>query len=118
MLNSIFELRPWASSQKEIEGMPRGMLRVVEGSMLYFFARDYFRGFGEIVDAGAFLGASSFCLAKGLEDNDEIRAKSGRLHAYDLFTVWREQETTDQFMTSELKRPSGPVAVVVEIRLA
>ncbi|MDQ6869947.1 MAG: class I SAM-dependent methyltransferase [Pseudomonadota bacterium] len=104
MLDSIFKHRPWASSQKEIEGMPRGMLRVVEGSMLYFLARDYFRGFGEIIDAGAFLGASSFCLAKGLEDNNEIRAKSGRLHAYDLFTVWREQERSDQFMASELKR--------------
>jgi hypothetical protein len=104
MIDSIFKLRPWASSQKEIEGMPRGMLRIVEGSMLYFLARDYFRGFGEIIDAGAFLGASSFCLARGLEDNPKIGAKSGRLHAYDLFTVWREPETTYQFMASELNR--------------
>ena len=104
MKDSIFHLRPWVSSQKEIDGMPKGMLGLVEGSLLYFIARDYFHGFGEIIDAGAFLGASSYCLAKGLEVNSKIIAKSGRLHAYDLFTVWREQETTDFYMATELKR--------------
>jgi hypothetical protein len=46
-------------------------------------------------------------LAKGLEDNAGITTKSGRLHAYDLFEPWREQETTDQLMAHELKRIFG-----------
>jgi hypothetical protein len=87
--------------------MPAGMLGRVEGALLYFMARDYFKGFGEIIDAGAFLGASSYCLGKGLEDNAGLRSKSGRLHAYDLFELWREQESTDRFMAYELKRIFG-----------
>jgi Methyltransferase domain len=103
-MNSIFTDKPWLRSQIEISGMPSGMLGKLEGALLYFLSRDYFRGYGEIIDAGSFLGASSYCLAKGLDDNANIRSKSGRVHAYDLFEVWLEQETTEQFMASELKR--------------
>jgi hypothetical protein len=104
---SLFTDKPWVKSQVEVQGMPAGMLGSMEGALLYFLARDYFKGYGEIIDAGAFLGASSYCLGKGLEDNAGIKSKSGRLHAYDLFELWREQESTDQFMAYELKRIFG-----------
>ena len=84
--------------------MPAGMLGYEEAALLYFLAKDYFRGFGEIIDAGSFLGSSSYCLAKGLDENNTIDIKSGRLHAYDLFEIWREQETSYKFMASELMR--------------
>src|ERR1700730_13227550 len=103
-MNTIFTDKPWQNSHAEIDGMPTGMLGRLEGALLYFLCRDFFQGFGEIIDAGSFLGASSFCLARGLEDNTKIKSKSGRLHAYDLFEVWLEQETTEKFMASELKR--------------
>jgi hypothetical protein len=106
-MTALFTDKPWVKSQMEVQGMPAGMLGSMEGALLYFLARDYFKGYGELIDAGAFLGASSYCLAKGLEDNAGITTKSGRLHAYDLFELWREQETTDQFMAHELKRIFG-----------
>ena len=79
-----FQNPPWQLPGATVEGLPAGMLRSREASMLYHLARDYFSGMGDIIDAGAFLGASSFCLAKGLQDNQSIGATSGRIHAYDF----------------------------------
>jgi hypothetical protein len=106
-MHEIFERKPWLSSQEEIAGMPSGMLGDLEGALLYFLARDYFRGFGEMVDAGSFLGSSSYCLAKGLDENKILKTKSGRLHAFDLFEIWREQESSSTVMASELSRNFG-----------
>ena len=103
-MSDYFSERPWMTSGASVEGMPPGMLSGEEGCLLHWLAKNYFSGAGDIIDAGAFLGSSSFCLAKGLEDNPRIVAKSGRVHAYDLFEVWREQGTTWQFMAGELKR--------------
>jgi len=75
--------------------------------MLYHLARSYFRGYGEILDLGVFLGASSYCLAHGLEDNTIVAGKSGRLHAYDLFEVWHEEGQTDEQMAADLRRIFG-----------
>jgi hypothetical protein len=69
----------WVRSQIEVQGMPAGMLGSMEGALLYFLARDYFKGYGEIIDAGT----------------------------YDLFELWREQESTDQFTAHELNRIFG-----------
>jgi hypothetical protein len=83
------------------------MLRPREGSLLYHLARDYFRGHGEMIDLGVFLGASSYCLASGLEENVAIAKKAGRLHAYDLFEVWHEEGQTDEEMAADLQRIFG-----------
>jgi hypothetical protein len=106
-MHEIFTRKPWLASQAEIAGMPSGMLGTLEGALLYFLARDYFRGFGEMVDAGSFLGSSSYCLAKGLDENIAVKTKSGRLHAFDLFEIWLEQESTPTFMATELSRNFG-----------
>ncbi len=100
----LFEKRPWIRPEASVDGMPVGMLSHEEGALLRCLAKEYYSGRGEIIDAGAFLGASSYCLAKGLEENAKISSKAGLIHAYDLFEVWREQETTWTFMAHELKR--------------
>ena len=62
--------------------------------MLFFVAKDYYSGNGEIMDVGAFLGTSSFCLAKGLFENPVVGNKGKRIHAYDAFVPWKEPAGT------------------------
>src|SRR3712207_3988236 len=78
------------------EGGPAGMLRRGEASLRHHLARDWYGGSGEIIDAGAFLGASSYALGRGLEQNPRVADKAGRIHAYGLFAVWREEGQTEQ----------------------
>lgn len=98
--------RPWASDTN-VEGLPRGMLGGTEAALLYRLARDYYGGYGDIIDAGAFLGSSSYCLARGLSENRSIAAKANRLHAFDLFEVWKEPGGTDEGMIEAIRRDFG-----------
>jgi hypothetical protein len=83
------------ASQADLEGapvpahvlLPKGMLEVSEQKLLYLLARDYYDGAGEIIDAGAFCGASSYALAAGVADNQRVSKKDGRVHSYDLFQI-------------------------------
>ena len=59
------------------------MLSHAEKRLLYFLARDYHSGQGEIVDAGCFLGGSTIALAQGLL-NRPVRSHAS-VHAFDLF---------------------------------
>lgn len=93
---SVFDLAPWKPKGDVVADRPYGLLAKEEAAMLYFLARDFYTGSGEIVDAGAFLGTSSFCLAKGLADNIRVNSRYKRIHAYDAFKPWREPAgTTD-----------------------
>src|SRR5262245_14469432 len=67
-----------------LESVP-GMLTRAERQFLYFAAREFYSGSGEIVDAGAFLGASALALAAGLHDNRTVRHKAKRISSYDFF---------------------------------
>lgn len=62
-----------------------GMLIHEERSMLHWLTRHMYRGIGEIVELGVFLGSSSASLASGLEANDRVREKNKRIHSYDRF---------------------------------
>ena len=66
MTADLFRTQPWLTDWSGIDGIPKGMLGPREGSMLYTLTREYYRGYGEIVDAGAFLGSSAYCFARGL----------------------------------------------------
>ena len=63
-----------------------GMLAVEERQFLYHLARDVYRDYGEILDIGAFLGASACALAAGLRDNPRPIRRSRRIRSYDFFT--------------------------------
>jgi hypothetical protein len=62
------------------------MLSHNERNLLYYLARDYFRGAGKIVDAGCFLGGSTVPLAVGLRDSGR-QYPSPVIHTYDLFLL-------------------------------
>lgn len=97
--------------------MPSGMLGADEAALLFFIARDYYGGFGDVVDAGAFLGASSFCLAKGLGENQRVSGKPGRIHAFDMFQVWKEPGSTDQAVADMMRDIFGVEAANYESTL-
>jgi hypothetical protein len=58
------------------------MLGHEERSLLNWITANEYSGCGAIIDAGAFLGASAFCLASGLRAN-HLPAKP--IHSYDYF---------------------------------
>jgi hypothetical protein len=63
-----------------------GMSRAIERTMLSWLTGRFYRGEGEIVELGTFIGASSISLASGLSLNPLPRGeKSKRIHAFDRF---------------------------------
>jgi hypothetical protein len=83
--------KPWlrAGIPAEVD-FPRGMLGPEERRMLFWAAAAGYTGAGVLVDAGAFAGASAFCLAAGLSRSAHRGAPCARVHSYDLFVAQDE----------------------------
>ncbi len=66
---------------------PISMLSPIEHKLLYLIGKEHYQGKGIIIDAGAFGGASAFCLAAGVNRNSKIDTqKFGNIiHSYDNF---------------------------------
>ncbi len=82
----------WA---KLITGQPAefGMTSSQEQSYFINCARSEYKGAGEIVDLGCWLGSTTISLVKGLLKNPNIDdAKNRKVHAYDLFLWHRSME--------------------------
>lgn len=56
-----------------------------ERDLLFSLAKYYYRGKGDIIDAGIFMGSSTFCFTSGLADNPH--ASGGTIHSYDRAIV-------------------------------
>src|SRR5690349_21477142 len=78
--------KPWNNNEPPSEiYYPRGMLGAEERRMLYWLTAHYYQAAGIVVDAGAFAGASAFCLAAGLAKSKFAHAVTARVSSYDLF---------------------------------
>jgi hypothetical protein len=79
--------KPWLDvhAPREIY-LPNGMLGGEERRLL-FWAGLHFQGRGTVVDAGAFAGASAYCLACGLERSPRNSSPLARVHSYDMFKI-------------------------------
>jgi hypothetical protein len=75
------------------------MLSTSERALLYWLARDYYTGAGEIVDGGCFVGGSTLALAYGLLDGGHEWERP-RIHVYDLFA-------SDPYMVEYYFKPLG-----------
>ena len=73
--------------------IPKGMISPGEIMLLFDLARLNFSRKGEIVNAGAFIGASAYALAAGMSEN-EITTPERFVHSYDLF-VARDRSVAD-----------------------
>ena len=89
--DALVKTKPWeaeASTMPREIYQPKGMIGEEERRCYYWLGKNWVSGQGCIVDAGAFLGASTYCFAAGA-------AAAGRrefgdaqlLHAYDYFKV-------------------------------
>lgn len=79
--------KPWKSDTSSPANLsyPRGMLGAEERQCLYYLTSTHYSGSGRIIDAGAFLGASSFALAAGLAVSPYSKAEHARVVSYDCF---------------------------------
>jgi len=81
--------KPWATQEPSSHLLrPVGMVGPKERACYYWLARNWLSGRGAVVDAGSFLGASTFCFAAGAEAAGYVEF-NGRpaIHAYDYFKV-------------------------------
>jgi hypothetical protein len=80
--STIFEVR-----NPTCTAVTKCMLSLYELAFLYMVSKDYYTGFGEIVDLGPLLGLSTNALARGLLDNNHLLSpeKYKRIHSFDLF---------------------------------
>lgn len=59
-----------------------------ERQLFHWVAANAYSGFGEIIDAGAFLGGSARCFATGLIKGNFEGHCGGRIHSYDLYRYY------------------------------
>ena len=79
--------RPYALERAP--DLPPDMLSMMlpaERDVLFSIAKNYCVGAGDIIDAGVFLGASTHCFVRGLEQNPR---GTGRIHAYERAIIGR-----------------------------
>jgi hypothetical protein len=94
--------KPWNNpgwpTNAAIHG-PKGMIGPEERACYYWLGRNWLAGHGCIVDAGSFVGASTFCFAAGAADGGRRAFNGGKLvHAFDYFKV------VDQYVGEALSR--------------
>jgi len=85
--NRGFETAPWKRVAADEIATTRAYTFLEERQLAVWLARDRYRGRGEIVDAGAFLGGSALSFAIGLDRNERVAdsEKVGRIHSFDTF---------------------------------
>jgi hypothetical protein len=86
------DLSRFSLTELPFDPRPFSMLSPREESLLYALAKERYEGAGAIIDAGAFLGASTLCLGEGLRENPAFQSRKGEnlpiwppIHSYDLF---------------------------------
>ena len=105
--------KPWLAPGAGIPAVvdePKGMIGPEERRAYYWLGRNRLSGAGCIVDAGAFVGASTFCFAAGAADGGRRDFRGGPLvHAYDYFKV------VDEYVGNAIARDFRPIAAGEEI---
>jgi predicted O-methyltransferase YrrM len=94
--------KPWNSSPVPNEIYEtKGMLGDEERRALFWLAENYYAKKGCIVDAGAYAGASAFCLASGLAKRADLSLEEPVIYSYDFF------EAKDGYVASQLAKDFG-----------
>jgi hypothetical protein len=102
---SILRDKPWTRTTAPAEVLQRkGMIGPAERACYYWFGRYWFSGDGAIVDAGAFVGASTAAFAAGAAASAKTAgASKPYVHAYDYF------EVIDEYVGAAISRDFGPI---------
>lgn len=115
-MDKVLSTKPWQAADFNVpEGIhkPFGMIGPEERRCFYWLSKQWWQGTGFIVDAGSFLGASTFCFAAGVRDNPNKIFKPKAviqtvdylpvIHAYDYFRV------VDDYVAEHISRDLRPV---------
>lgn len=101
----VIERKPWQS--EPVPGClenPKGMIGAEERSCYYWLGKEWYSGKGYVIDAGAFVGASTFCFAAGVHASGHHRFDGKPpIHAYDFFKV------VDDYVGESISRDFRPV---------
>ena len=100
--------KPWNRASADIPEeiyQPKGMLGGEERRALFWLTDKYYEGQGFIIDAGAYVGASAFCLASGLARRQDLPLKTPTIFSYDYF------EAIDSYVVSQLSNDFGSCQV-------
>jgi hypothetical protein len=106
MQPEILKTKPWEDGKAPNElYVPKGMVGPEERRCYYWLAKNWLSGRGHIVDAGAFLGSSTYCFANGAAAGGR-REYGGEplIHAFDYFKV------VDQYVGESITRDFRPIA--------
>lgn len=97
--------RPWTETKTPASlDIPKGMVGPRERACYYWLGKNWLSGQGTLIDAGAFLGASTLCFATGAADAGHKDFKGRPLiHAYDYFKV------VDQYVGEAISRDFRPI---------
>jgi hypothetical protein len=96
----LMQVRPWFTQNANLPNQPVGMLGGHEALLCYYIAKDAFRGYGTIVDAGSFLGKSAYFFAQGLRANPCFQPGRHLIHCFENFLV--NETGTAQFIQDYL----------------
>jgi len=106
-----FRKAPWRSLRSQEIKELAALTFPEERQVAVWLAKEYYKGQGEIIDAGAFFGGSALTLALGVRENASLQSadKAGRVHSYDNFTwaswIRKDLQPPDvQFGTSFLNK--------------
>lgn len=84
---------------------PVGMLGSEERLMLHWLTREGFSGRGQVIDAGAFVGASAFALASGLAERTSFLDPGVKVHSFDYF------QAMDRYVIDDITQKFRKIAM-------
>ncbi len=79
-----------------------GMTSKSEQDFCTRYGRELYKGAGEIVDLGCWLGSTTISLVRGLKENPAFLSAGRKVHAYDLFIWfnWMNESTAGTDLTA------------------
>ena len=94
---------PPAIDVKDVPALPShlaSMMKQEELSLLYAMTKHHYRGTGEIIDLGPFLGSSTFMLVEGLLANPVSKRRMSRVFSFDRF-IYEPHKGFDVFLKAK-----------------
>lgn len=88
------EAEPWRDVETPLEEIntTSAMISVDESRFLHWLTSEFYKGEGEIIDAGCLLGGSTHALASGLARNEACIEKRKCIYSFDIFTYFPDYD--------------------------
>jgi methyltransferase family protein len=107
-IQATLDRKPWVEGTSQAPQdifAAKGMIGPEERRALFWLARNYYKGEGAIVDAGAYVGSSAVCLAAGLAKNTQTQGRRPIIYSYDYFKAF------DAYVAEQITRDFRPTRI-------